>query len=162
MASSRKPKNHAPPTAATNRPRDDTYSTDRPGNGAWKGRGSYNVDDQKTGRWVNPSSDRDQGNKQRGWKELGKPQLRNVNLENRTTTARNVGGWGQYGKEYQVTQESWRPNSSKSAHRKIGRSDLAVLAPLANGWKWGDTKLNSSVASPPPGKSAGHSSAKAT
>ena len=66
MASSHKAKNQAPPTNATKQPRGSTYSTDRPGNGAWKGRGSYNVDDQKTGHWVNPSSDRDQGNKQRG------------------------------------------------------------------------------------------------
>ena len=103
MASSGKAKNQAPPTAATKQPRGGIYSIDRPGNGAWKGRGSYNVDDQKTGRWVNPSRDRGQGNKQRGWKELGKPQQRNVNPKNRTTTARNVGGWGQYGKADQVT-----------------------------------------------------------
>ena len=49
MASSRKAKNQAPPTAAANQPSGSTYSVDRPGNGAWKGRGSYNVDDQKTG-----------------------------------------------------------------------------------------------------------------
>ena len=49
MASSCKAKNQAPPTATANRPRGGTYSADRPGNGAWKGRGSYNVDDQKTG-----------------------------------------------------------------------------------------------------------------
>ena len=49
MASSRKAKNQAPPTTAANQPRGDTYSADRPGNGALKDRGSYNVDDQNTG-----------------------------------------------------------------------------------------------------------------
>ena len=95
---------------------------------------------------MNPSSDRDQGNKKRGWKELGKPQQRNVNPENRTTTVRNVGGWGQYGKADQVTQGSWRPNISDSAHGNMDRLYLAVPPPLANGWQWGGTKLNSSVA----------------
>ena len=59
MASYCKTKNQAPPTAVANRPRGDTYSIDMPGNGAWKGRGSYNIDDQKTGHWVNPSSNGD-------------------------------------------------------------------------------------------------------
>ena len=44
----------------------------------------------------------------------------------------------------------------------MGRPDLAVSPPLANGWQWGGTKLNSSVALPPPGKSAENISAKAS
>ena len=86
MDSSRKAKNQAPQTVATNCLRGSTYSADKLGNGAQKGKGSYDVDDQNTGRWVNPSSDRDQGNKQQGWKESRKPRQGNVNHENWTTT----------------------------------------------------------------------------
>ena len=75
---------------------------------------------------------------------------------------RNVARWGQYGKAYEVTQRSWRLDSSNSTHGKMGRSDLVVPPPLANGWQWGGNKLSSSVTSPPPGKSVGHSSVKAS
>jgi len=163
MASSRKGKSQAPPTAVANRPRGGTYSADRPGNGAGKGRGTYNVDGQKPGRWVNPGSGRGQGYNHQGWKELGKPQQRNVNQENWTTRARNVSGWGHYGKADQATQSSWKSESSESAYGKMGRADLAAPPPLSNGWQWRSaTKLDSSMASPPPGKGTGHRSANAS
>jgi len=164
VASSRKGKSQVPTTAAANRPRGSAYSPDKPGSGAGKGRGSYTVDGPKPDRWVNSSSDRDQAYKQRGGKELGNPQQRNVTYENTTASPRNVGGWGQNGKANWAMQSSPKPKSLESAVGNMDRRDVAVPPPLVNGWQWGrhngsGANLNSSMASPAPGKGVGQGGA---